>query len=154
MENYRLDKTDKAILNILMHDSRESYASIAKKLFVSSGTVHVRVKKMEKNGIIKGSQVLVDHNNLHYDITAFLGIYLTSSDLYDGVIAEMKKIPEVVGAHYTTGNYGIFAKIVCKDTDDLRRVLHDHLQKIEGIQRSETFISLEEAINRPILLEE
>jgi Lrp/AsnC family transcriptional regulator, regulator for asnA, asnC and gidA len=72
--------------------------------------------------------------------------------MYDSVKAEMKKIPEVVDAHYTTGNYSIFAKIICRDTDHLREVLSKKLQAIKGIQRTETFISLEEAISRPLIL--
>jgi Lrp/AsnC family transcriptional regulator for asnA, asnC and gidA len=87
---------------------------------------------------------------LGYDISAFLGIYLDKSSLYDDVSNELEKIPEVVGAHYTTGLYNIFAKIVCRDTTHLREVLHDKIQKIPGIQRTETFISLQESINRPI----
>ena len=85
-----------------------------------------------------------------YDISAFLGIYLNKSSLYEEVVQELKEIPEIVNAHYTTGNYSIFAKIVCRDTQHLRQVLHDNIQQIRGIQRTETFISLEESINRPI----
>ena len=94
--------------------------------------------------------MVVDHAKLGYDISAFLGIYLDKSSLYDDVSNELEKIPEVVGAHYTTGLYNIFAKIVCRDTTHLREVLHDKIQKIPGIQRTETFISLQESINRPI----
>ena len=66
------------------------------------------------------------------------------------MVEQIKNIPEVVEANYTTGAYSILAKIVCKDTNHLRLVLHDKIQKIEGIQRTETFISLEESINRPV----
>jgi Lrp/AsnC family transcriptional regulator for asnA, asnC and gidA len=85
-----------------------------------------------------------------YDVIAFIGIYLEKSSLYDPVAKELQKIPEIVRLNYTTGNYSIFAEIVCKDIGQLRHVLHDELQKVKGIERTETFISLEEGFNRSI----
>ena len=145
-----IDKLDKQILSILMKNAKKAYTEIAKSLFVSGGTIHVRMKKMEEAGIVKGHNITIDYGKLGYDICAFLGIYLDKSSLYDNVAEELEKIPEIVGAHYTTGLYNIFAKIICKDTDHLRTVLHDKIQNISGIQRTETFISLQESINRPV----
>lgn len=145
-----IDKLDKQILSILMRNSKKAYTDIAKQLYVSGGTIHVRMKKLEESGIVKGYNLTVDYNKLGYDICAFLGIYLDKSSLYDDVAVELENIPEIVAAHYTTGLYNIFAQIVCRDTDHLREVLHDKIQKIAGIQRTETFISLQESIDRPI----
>ncbi len=145
-----IDKLDRQILSMLMQDAKIPYTDIAKKLFVSGGTIHVRMRKLEQMGIVSGANLTVDYTKLGYDVTAYLGIYLNKSSLYEEVSSELAKITEVVGAHYTTGVYSIFAKIVCKDTNHLRLVLHDKIQKIQGIQRTETFISLEESINRPI----
>jgi Lrp/AsnC family transcriptional regulator for asnA, asnC and gidA len=133
-----------------MRNAKMAYTEIAKKLFVSGGTIHVRMKKLEDSGIVKGYSLSVDHTRLGYDICAFLGIYLDKSSLYDEVAASLLQIPEVVDAHYTTGLYNIFARIICRDTNHLRDVLHDKIQKIPGIQRTETFISLQESISRPI----
>jgi len=149
-----LDNTDKKILSILMQDGKKTYAEIAAAAFVSGGTVHGRIKKLEETGIIKGYNVVIDHELLGYDIAAFLGIYLNKSSQYAEVSSLLMKIPEIVSAHYTTGNYSIFAKIICKDTRHLRQVLHDKIQKIQGIQRTETFISLEASIDRPIQIGE
>ncbi|MEZ4982994.1 MAG: Lrp/AsnC ligand binding domain-containing protein [Saprospiraceae bacterium] len=148
MEN--LDKLDYKILEILMKNAELSYKEISSQLFVSPGTVHVRVKKMKEMGVIKGTQIMVDYDKLGFDIAAFLGIYLDKSSLYDDVATQLTNIPEVVGVHYTTGLYNIFAKIICRDTTHLREVLHDKIQNISGIQRTETFISLQESIDRPI----
>lgn len=144
------DELDLKILSILMKNGRIPYTEIGKMLFVSGGTVHVRMKKMEESGIVKGQQLIVDHAKLGFDVCAFLGIYLDKSSLYDEVAEQLKAIPEIVNAHYTTGTYSIFAKIICKDTNHLRDVLHDKIQKISGIQRTETFISLDESIDRPL----
>jgi len=145
-----IDQLDKDILAILMKDANESYTKIAKQLNVSGGTVHVRMSKMKEIGIVKGAGLRVDYSKLGYDISAFLGIYLDKSSLYEEVSRNLSGIPEIVSAHYTTGAYSIFAKIIVRDTNHLRNVLHDKIQKIPGIQRTETFISLEESINRPI----
>lgn len=149
-----IDNTDLKILSLLMEDAGLPYTEIGKRVFVSGGTVHVRMKKMEQMGIVKGSQLLIDPAKLGWDISAFLGVYLDKSSLYEEVAADLEKIPEVVNIHYTTGIYSIFAKIVCRDTGHLREVLHDKIQKVKGIQRTETFISLDERINRSIPLEQ
>ena len=87
-----------------------------------------------------------------YDVIAFIGIYLEKSSLYDSVAKELKKVPQIVRLNYTTGNYSMFAEIVCKDIQQLRFVLHDELQKIKGIERTETFISLEESLVRSLVV--
>lgn len=149
-EQPELDELDKKILAKLVEDGKLPYTEIAKELFVSSGTIHVRMKKLEQAGVVTGSSLRLDYHKLGYDITAFLGIYLDKSSLYDEVSEQLKQIPEIVEANYTTGLYSVFVKIVCKDTNHLRLVLHDKIQKIAGIQRTETFISLEQSINRPV----
>ena len=110
----------------------------------------MRIKKLQEFGIVKGNKMDVDIKQLGYDITAFVGIYLEKSSLYDTVAKELMNIPEIVRLNYITGNYSMFIEIVCKDINQLRSVLHDELQKIKGIERTETFISLEEGFNRNV----
>src|SRR5215217_2625552 len=148
-----INKLDLQIIQQLMHDANISYAEMGKKLFVSAGTIHVRIKKMQDTGVINGVKFQVDLKKLGYDVIAFIGIYLEKSSLYDNVAKDLKKIPEIVRMNYTTGNYSIFAEIVCKDIGQLRTVLHDELQKIKGIERTETFISLEESLHRSVKVE-
>jgi Lrp/AsnC family transcriptional regulator, regulator for asnA, asnC and gidA len=145
-----IDKLDLQIIQQLMNDASISYADLGKKFFVSAGTIHVRIKKLQEAGIIKGIRYDADLKKMGYDVIAFIGIYLEKSSLYDSVARDLKKIPEIVRMNYTTGNYSIFAEIVCRDIGQLRTILHDELQKIKGIERTETFISLEESLNRNI----
>ena len=147
-----LDKLDYQIIHEMMQSSEISYADLGKKLFVSGGTIHVRIKKLQELGIVRGSKLNVDIKSLGYDVIAFIGIYLEKSSMYDTVAKELKNIPEIVRLNYTTGNYSMFAEIVCKDINQLRFVLHDELQKIKGIERTETFISLEESFNRGVVV--
>src|SRR5688572_20255266 len=143
-----LDKLDLQIIHHMVDNAEISYADLGKKLFVSGGTIHVRIKKLQEAGIVKGTKLNVDIRQLGYDVISFIGIYLKESSLYDTVAKELQKIPEIVRLNYTTGNYSMFAEIVCKDISQLRFVLHDELQKIKGIERTETFISLEESLRR------
>ncbi|AZQ61431.1 winged helix-turn-helix transcriptional regulator [Flammeovirga pectinis] len=149
-----IDHVDIKILSELLKDAKTPYTEIAERIFVSGGTVHVRMKKMEKMGIVKGSTLDLDFSKLGYDITSFLGIYLEKSSLYEEVCTELEKIPEILNLHYTTGDWSIFVRIACRDTNHLRQVLHDKIQSISGISRTETFISLEEKFNRPLAFDE
>jgi Lrp/AsnC family transcriptional regulator for asnA, asnC and gidA len=79
-----------------------------------------------------------------------VGIYLEKSSLYDQVAEDLKKIPEIIRINYTTGNYSMFLEVVARDINSLRFVLHDQLQKIKGIERTETLISLAESLNRNV----
>jgi Lrp/AsnC family transcriptional regulator for asnA, asnC and gidA len=145
-----LDKLDLQIIQSMMLDAEISYADLGKQLFVSGGTIHVRIKKLEELGIVRGKRLAVDMKVLGYDVIAFIGIYLEKSSLYDSVADALQKIPQIVRLNYTTGNYSMFAEIVCKDIQQLRFVLHDELQKIKGIERTETFIYLEESFSRNV----
>ena len=147
-----LDKLDFQIIQEMMENAEISYADLGKKLFVSGGTIHVRIKKLEELKVVKGKRLSVDLKSLGYDVIAFIGVYLEKSSLYDSVAKELKKIPQIVRLNYTTGNYSMFAEIVCKDIQELRFVLHDELQKIKGIERTETFISLEESFDRNVVV--
>ncbi len=149
-----LDRLDIQIIQEMMNDAEISYADLGKKLFVSGGTIHVRIKKLEELKVVTGKRLSIDVRALGYDVIAFIGIYLEKSSMYDDVAKELKKIPQVVRVNYTTGNYSMFAEIVCKDIGQLRFVLHDELQKIKGIERTETLISLEESFNRNVVVDE
>ena len=149
-KNYEIDDVDLKILSQLMTDAKTPYTEIAKKVYVSGGTVHVRMKKLEEMGVVQGTTLQLDYSRLGFDVTCFLGVYLEKSSLYDQVVNKLKDVKEIVKIHYTTGNYNIFLKIHCRDTNHLREILNDKIQEIEGIERTETIISLEESLSRPI----
>lgn len=147
--NSEIDKLDLSILAMLMNDAQTPYTEIAKKLNVSGGTVHVRMKKLFAMEVVKGSHLEIDPSKLGYDICAFVGMFLEKGSLYNRIVRQLQAIPEITEIHYTTGRYGIFLKIISRNTRELRSILNDKVQPIEGIQRTETFISLEESMKRP-----
>ncbi len=147
---YQIDKLDREILGILIKDAKIPYTDIAKRLIVSPGTIHVRMKRMERLGIVRGVTLIIDPTKIGYDMTAFVGIYLIKGSVYKDVIKEISKIPEIIEAYFTTGEYSIFAKVVCKNTEHLREVINDQLQPVNGISRTETIISLGESIKKQV----
>ncbi|NOT76498.1 MAG: winged helix-turn-helix transcriptional regulator [Cyclobacteriaceae bacterium] len=153
-ENYGIDKTDLKILEILIEDAKKPFTEVAKRAFVSQGTVHVRMNKLQEAGIVEKTTLKINYAKLGFDITAFIGIYLEKSGLYETVLERLKLIPEIVSVHYTTGNYSMFVKIHCRDTTHLKEVLHEKMQQVEGIERTETIISLEESLDRSVVLSE
>ena len=146
MAKFKLDELDHQILETLIENARTPFTDIAKNLLVSAGTIHVRVKKMEEEGVIKGSTLSVDYNKMDYTFIAYVGIFLENSSSTISAIKEIKKIPEVTVAHLTTGKFSIFCKIRARDTRHAKEIIFD-LDKIPGIKRTETSISLEEVIN-------
>ena len=151
-QNFEPDNLDIQILCILMEDATIPYTEIAKKLIVSGGTIHVRMKKMQDLGVIRGSHLIIDPQKMGYDVCAFLGIFLEKGSQYKDAVESLKQVKEIVELHYCTGTYSMFAKIICRDTNHLRHVLNEDIQAVNGIQRTETFISLEESIKRQVSL--
>ena len=145
-DNLKIDKLDKQILQYLTRDARKPYTEIAKELIVSPGTIHVRVKKMEQMGIIRGTSLQVDYARLGYSFIAYIGLYLNQSAHAMEVMEDLKKVPEVTVAHLATGKFTIFCKVRCKDAQHAKHVIFE-LNNIGGVYNTETMISLEECIN-------
>ena len=147
MENgIKLDEIDRQILDLLIENTRIPFTDIAKKLLVSAGTVHVRVKKMEDADIIRGSSLNLDYEKLGYSFIVYVGILLEKTEKTKYVIDQLNAIPNVTVAHVTTGKYNIFCKLRAKDTSHAKEIIFS-IDDIDGINRTESMISLEESIN-------
>lgn len=146
MNKVKLDEIDHQILDILIDNVRTPFTDIAKKLLISAGTVHVRVKKMEEAGIIKGSSLTLDYIKLGYAFIAYVGIFLEKTSQTQVVMEQLTKIPYVTVAHITTGKFSIFCKIRARDTNQAKDIIF-RIDDVKGVVRTETMISLEESIN-------
>ena len=146
MGKITLDEVDHQILDILIDNTRIPFTDISKRLLVSAGTVHVRVKKMEDAGIIKGSSLTLDYVKLGYSFIAYAGIFLDKTSQTQQVINDLKSIPYVTVAHVTTGKFNIFCKVRARDTLHAKEIIFN-IDDIEGVSRTETMISMEESIN-------
>jgi len=147
-----IDGIDKEILRFLMDDARKPILQIANKIGISGAAIHQRLRKLEQSGVISGSKFVVNHKILGYNTMAFVGIYLDKAARNPEAVKELKKIPEVLECHYTTGNWSILIKIICHDNEHLMHLLNTRIQAIEGVSRTETFISLQQQIDRQIQL--
>ncbi len=151
--NSLIDSLDRKILSILTKNARIPFLEVARECNVSGAAIHQRVQRLTKLGIIAGSQFIVDPKKLGYHTCAYIGIFLDNAGLFPDVSERLLKIPEIIQCHYTTGQYAMFIKVYAKDNEHLRQVLADKIQSINGIMRTETFISLDVMVNRqlPIL---
>jgi Lrp/AsnC family transcriptional regulator for asnA, asnC and gidA len=149
-EIIQIDGIDKILLNELMKDARVSINLLSKQVGISGAAVHQRLKKLEKSGLIQGSQIMINPKKLGYTTLAFVGIYLDKAMNNPSAVAQLQKINEVLECHYTTGDWSVLVKILCKDNEHLMTLLNNQIQKIAGISRTETFISLDQQIARQI----
>lgn len=145
-----IDGIDKEILRFLMEDARKPILQIANTIGISGAAIHQRLKKLEQFEVISGSKFILNTKVLGYSTMAFVGIYLDKAARNPEAVKELKKIPEVLECHYTTGNWSILIKIICKDNEHLMYLLNTKIQAIEGVSRTETFISLDQQIERQI----
>lgn len=144
--NYEIDDIDKTILMYLIENTRMPFTEIAKKMNVSAGTIHVRVKKLEDAGIIKGTTLITDYDKMGYQFVAYLGLLLTKTNKIQRVVDELYKIPNVTVAHIVAGKYNIFCKIRARDTSHAKELIYQ-IDQIEDVLRTESMISLEESFN-------
>lgn len=149
-EKVSIDGIDKTILNYLMEDARKPILEIARSIGISGAAIHQRLRKLEKAGLIEGTKLMINPRILGYTTLAFVGVYLDKAVSNPQAVKKLKEIPEVLECHYTTGNWSIFLKIICRDNEHLMTVLNKHIQAIDGVSRTETFISLNQQIQRQI----
>lgn len=153
-QNYEIDNVDRKILEILQKDARTPYLEIARKLIVSGGTIHQRIERLKKLGIIKGSKIELDYKKLGHDVTVMLGLHLKSAKDINKVVAKLKTFPEVVEAYFTTGSYALFLKIHTKNIQHYHHFLVEKLQSLAEVQSTESFICLDELIKRDLNLKQ
>jgi Lrp/AsnC family transcriptional regulator for asnA, asnC and gidA len=149
-KSLQIDTLDKKILKMITSNARIPYLEVARECNVSGAAIHQRIQKLTRLGVITGSKFTIEPKKIGYKTCAYMGIFLEQASLYNNVLKELKKIPEVTQCHFTTGNYSVFIKIFAHDNEHLKSILSDKIQLISGIARTETFISLEEGFNRSI----
>ena len=150
MANYQLDETDRKILSFLVNNARMPYQEIARECGISGAAVHQRIKKLEDNGVITGSQMLVKPGALGLNVCAFISVSLTEANKYQEVVDALKHIPEIVECHFVTGRAALLLKLYCIDNDHLMEAIIITIQRIPYVQSTETMISLDQAFDRQV----
>jgi len=149
-QNIHIDGIDKKILRALMEDARTPILKIAREVGISGAAIHQRLRKLEKSKLLAGSKFIINPKALGYTTMAFVGIFLDKAISNPEAVKQLKRVPEVIECHYTTGNWSIFIKILCKDNEHLMHLLNNDIQSIKGVSRTESFVSLQQQIDRQI----
>ena len=139
----KIDKLDKQILEIISQNARIPFKDVAAECGVSRAAIHQRVQRLIDLGVIIGSGYHVNPKSLGYSTCTYVGIKLEKGSMYKSVVAELKKIPEIVECHFTTGPYTMLTK-------HLMDLLNSKIQEIPGVTATETLISLEQSIKKEI----
>ena len=146
----KIDGLDKQILIELTANSRTPILEISRKIGISGAAIHQRIRKLNDSGLIAGHQLKINPKVLGYSTLAFIGVYFDKAERNSEAIKKMKKIPEILECHYTTGNWSVLVKVICKNNEHLMTLLNKQIQSIDGVSRTETLISLEQQIDRQI----
>lgn len=149
MAHHNLDSLDKKILKLIAEDARIPFLEVARSCNVSGAAIHQRIQKLNNMGVLKGSKFIIDPEKIGYETCAYMGLNLKNPEKFDAVVDELKKIPEVVECHYTTGDYDMLIKIYAVNNHHLLNIIHDRLQPL-GLSRSETIISFNSAFSRQL----
>lgn len=136
-----LDEVDKQIIAILQADGRRSYASIAKQVGVSEGTARLRVQKLVDSTLLQIVGI-ADPLRLGFGTMAMIGIRCTPGKAPD-VCRALVALPETSYVVMATGQFDVFAELVCRNLDAFRQILIERVQTIDGITSAESFVLLE-----------
>lgn len=153
MLHHHLDALDKKILRLIAEDARIPFLEVARACNVSGAAIHQRVQKLTSLGVLKGSQFIIDPEKIGYETCAYVALYLKEPEKHDAVIEALKRVPEVVECHTTTGGMDLFIKLYARNNHHMMQIIHDKLQPL-GLSRSETIISFSMLIDRQLPVSE
>ena len=143
-----MDVRDEEILTELRKDAKIKLKTLARKLNMPLSTLYLRIKKMEKENLIKSYTVDVDWHKLGYKIKAYVLVYFDTTKLAElgktqsDVLDEIKRLSFVDTVNMVTGDADIILSVRAKDTEDLGRLLTERLQGITGIVKTRTLVTI------------
>jgi Lrp/AsnC family transcriptional regulator for asnA, asnC and gidA len=148
-----LDDTDRAILRALQEDARTPFSEIARRIDMSSATVHDRVSRLKEAGVIEGYHAKVNAQKVGYSTSAFVGLRIEQSreDAVEGFVDHLRDVDGVQEVHLTTGDWDVLIRVYAEDTEGLRELLFDHVAGVEGFGRSHTMVVLGTEHDDPVL---
>ncbi len=144
-----LDDKDLKVLDVLKYDARLTVAKIAKKINMPITTVHNRIKKLRKEGIIKNYTINLDYQKLGKNITAYVLVSATynvpeSKKRDQGmIIRDIRKLPFVEEVCTVTGAIDVIVKVRCENVEVLNEFLIKQLRPLDGVEKTQTLIVLE-----------
>ena len=146
----KIDNLDRRILQIVMHNARIPSKDVAVVCGVSRAAIHQRLQRLIDINVITGSGYHVNQKIMGYATCTYIGVNLERGAMYNEVVPELEKIPEIVECHFTTGPYTMLIKLYAGDNEHLMELLNKKIQMIPGVTGTETLISLDQSIAREI----
>ena len=141
----KLDERDIALLNELQKNCKQGLRKISRKIGMSITTAHERIKKMEKEGVIKGYKVIMDNEKVGYPVIAFIFVrmqyyYPNESEPLSqrDVAKKISMIPGVSEVHIIGCEWDILVKVRARTLNEMGDFIIDRLRKIKGIERTLT----------------
>lgn len=144
----RIDDLDMKILAELVKDANVSVPIMSKKINVNSSVVYSRIKRLAKRGLIKKFTIVVNEEALGFNVKAIIGLSMDSK-LRDNVLAELFKVSEVREIAEVTGRFDVLVTIAARALDEMHRLISDKIGRIEGVQKTETFVEMKKTIKEP-----
>ncbi|MCM1151230.1 MAG: winged helix-turn-helix transcriptional regulator [Alistipes sp.] len=150
MSKANLDAIDRRILKYLIRNARMPFLEIARECGISGAAIHQRIRKLQEQGVILGSRLIVDPKTMGFDVCAYISITLKDPQMLKPTVESLKEVPEIVECHFVTGKGNILVKLYCVDNEHLMQTIFEGILRIQGIATTETTISLEESFHRQV----
>ena len=140
----KLDRYDKAILQVLQHDGRISNSSLAERVSLSESACLRRMRSLEESGLVEGYTAIINQLKAGCPVNVFVNITLDRQDESDLRKFEdaVRKIPEVMECYLMTGDYDYVVRVVVADTADFERLHSKHLTRLPGVARVHSSFAL------------
>ena len=135
-----VDKTDRAIISQLQYDGRMSFTDIAAELDISEGAVRRRVKRLINDGMLQIVGI-AEPQLLGWNAAGMIGVNVQAGQV-EAVAHQIAQFPEVSYLFMASGGFDLFAEVYCQDMDHFVTFLNKKLQKVPGVQRTETYMIL------------
>lgn len=150
MNKDQLDRIDRAILSALSRQGRLSMAELAEKVGLSKTPVQARVKRLEKDGFIRGYAAVVDREKMGEGHVAFVQVKLsdTRSAALDAFNRAVASAPEIEQCHMMAASFDYLLKVRTRDIAAYRRVLGERISALPHVAQTSTFVAMETVKDR------
>lgn len=142
--NIKLDKTDKEILQILQREGRIANNELAKRIGLTTTPTLERVKRLEREGVIKGYSAKINKEAVGRGLTVFVTVTLSvhQLNLLEEFTKAVREIPEILACYNTTGEADFLLHVVVNDTRHYEQFMRNTLTTLPDVQRIHTSIVL------------
>ena len=138
-----MDKKDIKILRLIQEDSSKSCRELSKVIGLPASTIYSRIRKLEREGYIKGYHVVLDEEKIGYHVRAFiLASYKPGITSQENVAREIASLPQVQGVYIIAGEWDIMIEVVEKNVNSLGEFVVNKLREIKGVDKTLTCVVL------------